>query len=338
MSARVVAAGLVGAGVAVGLVGLGVWLARPRAPHELVIDAPETWWAENGFVALAPPVHLPESAGDRGRTVVWLKLPEGAAIDTVAVSDPRGFTLDFPPGTVADRVEYWRPNADAPLQVADVRGVRVEADGRQVFRVFRPREARPGAALYGYEWARGDAEAKARVHAAITARMEAGSGFAWPSRPEGRQKAIAGYLGKSGCATCHTPDRPDVLVGKSAIGVQRGTDHSGFFVPQTLLRDDAPLESYRTHDPNADDPCVRVTCGDAVATPTTTPAGGKRFRCANGAVPRGRFDLDCAVRAADGHGAAVCASRRVLYDHLDEPAREHFRAAFEACGLAAPPT
>ncbi|MCB9535974.1 MAG: hypothetical protein H6704_06880 [Myxococcales bacterium] len=313
----------------IGWVVIGL-LAAPPTP--LRVEHPAAYWTANGFVPLAPPVHLPEGLAGRTRTVVWLKLPPDAVVRTAR--DARGRpSLRFPPGTVADRVESWRPRPDAPYRVADVRGTRIAADGAQIFRAMRPERPGVGAALFGFEWRRDDAAAGEAVVEAVQAALRRGAGSAWPLPPARREAAAARYRRLADCGGCHTPDRPDSARARTASGVRRGTDGSGFYVPRTVLADAAPLEAYRPYDPNADDPCVRVRCGVADASRWARPNGAVGFRCADGSAPRGTLDLACAERAARPHAAAVCASRRVLYDHLDAAGRRAYAPAFRACGL-----
>lgn len=312
----------------------------------LIIEGQQRWWSEQGFIPLTPPVHLPGGTGGRSKTTVWLKLPEGGVIHTeISGGGPSDGgsagqgapTLRFPPGTIADRVEYWRPSPEAPFRVADVRGTRIEADGRQVFRVFRPEGEGAEARLFGYEWDRGDAEAKARIHDAIYAAMRSGVGFPWKTTPKRREKAIKVYEVRADCSGCHTPNRPDLTEGPSPINVNRGTDAVGFFTPRTVLVNHAPLEAYRPDDPNAGAACITATCPDGTdATPVTTEKG-TRLKCEGRAVPQGRLDLACALESEDeatrAHGRGVCRSRRALYEHLDQMGRAHFAEAFAACGV-----
>lgn len=308
------------------------------APPEgaTIISGQQTWWADQGFVSLTPPVHLPGGTGGRSTTRIWLKIPKDGVIKTV--EGPHGqLTLDYPKGTISDRVEYWRPKAQAPYRVADVRGTEIGADGAQTFRVFRPVGPGAEADLFGYTWLRGDQAVKGQVHEAIYGAMRQGVGFPWKTRPKRRKKAIKVYRARSDCAGCHTSHRPEITTGPSPINVNRGTDAVGFFTPKTLLVDHAPLEGYRPDDPNAADPCVSVTCPSGAEVQRITTDKGTKFQCPEREVPLGRFDLQCALTSDDKgvrqHADAMCDGRAFLYNHLDARGRQAFAKAFTACGI-----
>jgi hypothetical protein len=99
-----------------------------------------------------------------------------------------------------------------------------------------------------------------------------------------------------------------------------------------VLTDEAPMETYRPIDPNADDAFVRYVCGDG-STPDG-PRGTTRVRCANGDVPTLRYALREALAAGEPHARAVCESRRALAGWMTARARRTYAAAFSVCGLA----
>src|SRR5690606_38351491 len=80
--------------------------APPPGVTDLRIDAPLEHHAREGFVLLVPPVHLPSSSPDRDQVETWVKLPEGARIALLWDEAGRP-SLGFPPGTLADRVEWF---------------------------------------------------------------------------------------------------------------------------------------------------------------------------------------------------------------------------------------
>ena len=98
-------------------------------------------------------------------------------------------------------------------------------------------------------------------------------------------------------------------------GPRRATDDAGFYGVLGVLADAAPLEDHRPRDRNADDPFV------AIARP------------GDGGVPRAALDLPRALAAGAPHAAAVCRSRRYLFDHMDPDARAAFAPAFSECGI-----
>ena len=141
-------------GVALGLMA-GLWVASrtaldgpvgpdglPRGVLALRVDRPRGWWVQQGFRKMTPPIALPASGDERLHTEIWLRIPEGGVVRTVWVEGQRRYTLRFPEGTEADRLELWaHERRDSALQhtVADVRGLRILDEGRQRFRVLRPR-------------------------------------------------------------------------------------------------------------------------------------------------------------------------------------------------------
>jgi|GEM_PF-1125076 len=310
----------------------------PPGLQALTIEAPERYWLDGGFVPLEPPIRLPGPVDERTHTTVWLALPEGGTITTRWLEDQQRYTLSFPPGTVADRVATWdhrtKDGRTIPL-VADVRGARVEADGTQTFRLFRPERPGPGQPLVGFEWTRGEATLGAEAHRRLAARMLDGGGFAWRTRPARRERSARVFRRRGACAACHDLDKPEIEREARVDTLYRAADADGFYVPLTVLRDEAPVELYRPRDMNADDPCVTVRCPDGPARLDTKDDGARRYRCDDGSIPRARWDIACAEARGDGHAERVCASRRAIYEHLDGTGREAFATAFEVCGITA---
>ena len=118
----------------------------------------------------------------------------------------------------------------------------------------------------------------------------------------------------------------------------RQTDAAGWFVPETVLRDRAPLEHHRPREMNVDDPYVRFDCpaADGEATPAEIVKhdDGTRWpSCGGKATAIGVLDVASALAAGDAHAKAVCASRRALFDHMDDEGKKAFAAAFEVCGV-----
>ena len=77
-------------------------------------------------------------------------------------------------------------------------------------------------------------------------------------------------------------------------------------------------------------PLVRLK---VAATLETSEAGARRYRCEDASVPIARLDIPCGLRAKDTHADAVCASRRYLYDHMDDVGKRAFADAFVACNI-----
>ena len=103
-----------------------------------IVD-PGTYWEREGFTEMTAPVRPPTTLDGEAHIVVYLRLPKGATIETRAVDGEARDTLAYPPGTVADRVEYFaRAGVDEPphrsWRAADVRGTSI-APGAQEFPV-----------------------------------------------------------------------------------------------------------------------------------------------------------------------------------------------------------
>jgi hypothetical protein len=103
---------------------------------------------------MVPSIHLPTTHASDDLIHVWLRIPDGAVIDARWLHDGRRWERHLPPGTAADRVEYYHIGnvepghaslyldsavADAvDWTIADVRGTKVAQDGSQRFHVYRP--------------------------------------------------------------------------------------------------------------------------------------------------------------------------------------------------------
>jgi hypothetical protein len=295
------------------------------------IENPEEYFHRGGFVQLEPPVHLPSSSAQADQVEVWLALPEDGLIRTLrsAASDS-GYTLEFPAGTRIDRVEWVGLGEDR--KIVDVRGATVQTDGSQRYHVYRRTRAQSGAPLMGFAWpsedpavhsAATDALVDAVVNTPEVARM----------RPAAIKAVGDDLRSKNACQSCHRKQQPVALDQRERL-VLRGTDASGFYVPQTVLADEAPLESYGAHDRNLTDPFVSVRC----ATTEVTNLGHQgRASCSDGAVPRARLDLAAAMAADVPRASRICRARLHLYQQLDPLGQQVFAEAARACA-ATPPT
>lgn len=293
----------------------------PGGVEVLRIDDPGGWWVSEGYHPLAPPVQLP-AVGEDGDVVVWVHVPDGARLDRV------GGRLTWPPGSAADRVE--RRVRDGTLGVVDVRGTRLDDQGRAHDHLLRPFRDAAGEHLVGVSWPAGDPEAKSRALDWLEARLA-------PVPPlSERSEAYRARWGeslrrKAACRRCHVPGRPDARTLGEHGAVARGTDAAGWFTPRTLGADTAPLEAYGAGDPNLADPHVSVACpgGDAPA-----PDGDDgRPTCRDGAIPRASYDVRAALAAGDARARAVCASRSWLAQRMTDGLREAWSPALAACGI-----
>jgi hypothetical protein len=241
---------------------------------------------------------------------VWLKIPAGAHISATILSEQNRFALVYPVGTVAARVESGEG------EILDVRGTEIVEGGAERFFVYRP--SREG--LRGVSWRRGDPEQQALATEKLVGLA---SGEA------------AGHVrSHNDCASCHAHARPpNASLDEHGI-VNRATDTGGFFQVQTVLEDEAPLETYKPLDPNLDSPFVRVSCGDGPPIVERGP-GFLRARCPNGRVPVGHFDVADAALAGDAHALETCEARRALGRLLDGRAARTFERAIAECGPVA---
>jgi hypothetical protein len=286
-----------------------------RNVRRITIDSPNTYWAKNGFVPLVAPLAAPTNADGTDLTVVWLKLPAGAVIRTRRLADGR-VSLSVPPGTEADRVESIGD------EVADVRGIRFEGEGRQTFHVLRPESARHEGGLGGYEWPRGDGEAERSATELLTADILGRDG----RRPADR------FRGLMGCAGCHPSDKPANRRPADAGLPNRPTDGSGLYQILAVLRDETPLESYRPRDVNLDNPFVQILCGDGGAPQTVRGShDSARASCSDGSVPRGRLDVVAALKSGDQRARQVCQARASIAAHLDEAGKRAFAEGLREC-------
>lgn len=317
-------------GLAVGMAALPACRsdAPPPGVTDLRIDAPLEHHAREGFVLLVPPVHLPSSSPDRDQVETWVKLPEGARIALLWDEAGRP-SLELPPGTLADRVEWLGTGDDR--RIVDIRGTRIEADGSQTFYVYRPTAPNPRAPLFGLEWSRDDPQAQ---HAA-TERLATKVGELPPvaGMPPARREAVLdGVRARNACAGCHALSRPENQAPREHGLVDRGTDASGLFTPRTVLWDEVPLEAYGAHDRSWDDPAIEVRCpGEHGPEPAPTPEAGAPRRCPDGAIARGRLRWNAPEPVAKAHRAAVCESRAWLIAHMAQEDAAKLTPALQPC-------
>jgi len=252
------------------------------------------WWADHGFHRIGPPAHLPSSSPDHAQVEVWIRVPEDARVG-LAQREDGVWVTDWPPGTIADRVEY-RGEGDA-RRVVDVRGTRLDEAGAPVDHLYRPQNRDPpGGTLVGYEWPAHDANAREAATDALVRRT-------------GRESLRK----KMDCVGCHVPLRPDNRRPKEHGVVSRGTDADGWFTPTTVLRDAVPVETYGRYDPNVPDPLVSATCG---AEPAGLAGDGARWHCPDGVVPLATRDVARGRATSDPATRALCASRAWLAARL----------------------
>jgi hypothetical protein len=343
------------AAVMLGLVpAAGLAVGQDAADGESGVEAVRTHritdpvgrWQRAGYAGMVPSIHLPTTHAADDLIHVWLRIPEGAAIDARWLPDERRWQLELPPGTAADRVEYYRIGGRAPgaaalyfdsaaadaadWTIADVRGTRVAPDGSQRFHVYRPVSGTDHADLAGWSWPRGDADLQARAtqmlleHCATTPRPT--------GKPPMGPAELDAMRRLNDCAGCHARGKPPLAFDRPGRSLERGTDNLGFYVPTAVLSDHCVVANHRPRDVNADDPFVTVRCGDAPAE-LKVEDGEEWYHCPGARVPTGHRDVRAALAAGHAYTERVCASRRWLYERMTARARRAFAKPLAACGL-----
>ncbi len=316
---------------------LGLWVGlvggcRDRdgdpAVDRVWIEEPEPHF-ERGFVELVPPIALPSSHPDLAQVRIRAKLPVNGEIDLV--DGPDGEVLAFPPGTQMERLEWVGSGSERSL--TDVRGATIDDDGSVWHHNYRRTRLEANAPLVGYRWRADDASAHDRAVERLVAEV-AELPPAVTMSAGGRGAYLDGLRGKAACAKCHVPARPRNDVAGAHGLVNRGTDASAFFTPQTVLTDSVVLEDYGRFDPNLDRPFVTFSCLDGGA-PKRRQGRSNRVRLVcEGSVAVGHFDLEAALLAGDEHARRVCASRLAQAEHLGDRALDKFERAIRMCESA----
>lgn len=294
--------------------------APPPGVSELRIDDPLDYHAREGFVQLTPPAHLPSSSPQRDQVEIWVKLPEAATLE-VAFEHADRPTLEFPPGTAAERVEWFGTGDER--RIVDIRGTIIEPGGAQTFYVYRPTAPDPRAPLFGLAWARGDQAVQRAATEYLVAKVAALPPVVDMAEPR-RAAILDGVRARNACAGCHGLARPENEVPRQHGLVDRGTDRSGLVTPQTVLWDEVPLEVYGAHDRSWEDPAIEVRCAG-------TPVTGPGRRCPDGSIARGRLRWEATDPEARALQSAVCESRLWLAAHMTQNARADIAAALGPC-------
>jgi hypothetical protein len=276
---------------------------------------------------MVPPLRLPGRSGGRSRTSVWLKLPHGSNLRTVRAETGLTPLLDYPAGTVAVRVEEENRATIGEAErwvVADARQTRLGESREQWFGVLRPERGGPDASLAGYEWRRGRKTEERAALQGLAALLRATlSGSA--------DRAVARLQATSDCARCHLPSRPDASWVGEFSEVQRGTDAAGWVQIQSVLLDQAPVETYAPLEQNLDDPAIEFRCGTEPAR--VEPGARPAISCPDERVAIGHLDVRRALERGDARVERLCRARRYLLEHLAQDARQAFRQSFLDCGL-----
>jgi hypothetical protein len=263
-------------------------------------------------------LRLPSDSDLSDTIEVWLKLPEDGAVSVQWVSEAgaKRPSLVFPPGTVADRVEYFRGSEG----VYDVRGARIDAAGASVFHVLEvPRGGDPEW-LRGYEWARADDAADMLAADQLIGLLYKGAS----------QSEMDSFRSSNHCSACHEMNLPRPV--QMTQRLRHRSDARGFFQPTAVIESAMTVRLNRAWDTNFEDPFISVWCGPSPAL-AWLQGDQRGYRCANGTVPLGRLDFQAALGAGDEHALQVCEARAYLHQHLDAGARAAYAAPLAECGL-----
>jgi hypothetical protein len=275
------------------------------------------YWQSNGFAEMVGALRLPTNSARTEKIQVWLKVPDGSKIKARKVNGPKGdrITLEYPPGTVADRINFLQGRS----LVGDVRGARINENGEMIYHVYG--KAKKGDSfLSGYEWARKDDRAD----------VVAGDALVRLLFKHGDSPYAKAFLVDSHCSACHEANSAAPMHMSDGL-VRYETDAAGFFQVLTVVSDEETVRGHRDWDLNADDPFVSVWCGKKRALAMIKE--GRRFYECPGGFPVGRLNLVAALKAGDSHALGLCRSRRYIFEHMDEESRILLASAFAECGL-----
>lgn len=297
--------------------------------HPVQIPNDLDYWRDAGFVDMVGPVRLPTNKVTGDHIAVWLRIPRDEKIAVQWVPDQKRYTIKFPPGTVADRVESARKDREAMLVIhgiGDVRGARIGADGETWFHDYEPVPGEPIKRLRGYEWLRTDP-------AGDNLAADSLINLFYPDAPAKAKKEMAEFRRLNQCGACHQLNRPVPTTATKAGLSFPETDTDGFYQPITVLTDTMTLVNIRPWDLNARDPYITVRCGRKKAQLMTKGQFYRRYTCPDHSVSTGKLDMARALRHGDPHAQKVCAARKYLYDHMTEVGRKAFAHGFAECSI-----
>ena len=290
------------------------------APTGPILKVPNQvdYWKNEGFEKMEGPLRLPTDGSETDIIQVWLKLPENAKLTAQRINDSQEdrYTLIYPPGTIADRIEFEIGSGG----VDDVRGSRIDVDGSPLFHVYETAPGTDQSWLEGYEWRRSD----------DVADVIAGEALIKLLYPHASQGVKNHFRQLNHCGACHEPNAPSPLTTASPFRFE--SDTQGFFQPITVLQNEMTVRDHRSRDINADDPFITVWCGNQ---PTKAVVSGmdRWYSCPNEQAPVGKLDIVAALAAKDAHALQICESRAYLFRHMDDNAQAAFAPAFEECKI-----
>lgn len=308
--------------------GQNIDLHAVRIPNRL------SYWPQHGFVQMVPPVKLPTTKSIHEYIMVWLRIPTGEKITVGWLPKQKRYTLKFPPGTVADRIDGGENQKQAMFTVngiSDVRGARIGAKGRTWWHVYEPVPGESSNWLKGFEWLRTSAHEDDLAADSFIKLY-------YPGVPAKAKREMAVFRKLNQCGACHHRNRPIPTIVKKGSVVFPGatfpeTDADGFFQPITVLTDAMTLVNSRPWDRNVGAPYITVRCGDHKARLTIKGDTYRRYTCPDHRAPVGTLDMATALKHKSPHALKVCASRRYLYEHMTAKGRKDFARDFAECSI-----
>lgn len=304
--------------------GQSIHLHAVRIPNQL------SYWPQHGFVDMVPPVRLPTDKSIHEYIMVWLHIPAGEKISVRWLPNQKRYTLKFPPGTVADRVDGGDDQKQAMFTVngiSDVRGARIDAEGRTWWHVYEPVPGESSNWLNGFEWLRTNAHGDNLAADRLI-------NLYYPGTPAKAKSEMAMFRKLNQCGACHQLNRPIPETTVSKYGFSNPeTGADGFFQPITVLTDTMTVVNIRPWDLNAGDPYITVWCGNHKAKLNTKGDSDRWYICADHRVPVGKLDMVAALQHKDSHALKVCASREYLYEHMTAKGRKDFARYFAECSI-----
>ncbi|MGH8321402.1 MAG: hypothetical protein ACRESX_01260 [Gammaproteobacteria bacterium] len=297
--------------------------------HVVRIPNSISYWQQSGFVNMEPPVWLPTDKSIQEYVMVWLRIPKDKHVSVQWLPDQKRYTLKFPPGTVADRIDGGENQIQAMFTVngiADVRGATIAADGKTWWHVYEPVPGQSSKWLSGYAWLRTGPVGDDRAADSLL-------DLYYPGAPAKAKQEMAEFRRLNQCGACHQVNRPIPTTATDSGESFPETDADGFYQPITVLTDSMTLVNDRSWDLNVDDPYITVWCGHSKAKLTTKGDSYRRYTCPGNVAPVGKLDMVVALKHKDSHALKVCAARKYLYEHMDKQARQAFASGFAECGI-----
>ena len=295
----------------------GAGVVKVQIPNEM------NYWEKSGFVDMVGPLRLPSDKEHLENIRVWLKVPDDQKISVSWVPTQSRYSLVYPVGAVADRVDSSKSDPSSEEGVDDVRGARIDEQSNTIFHDYQTVPDESDQWLKGYEWKRDGDQADKQAADALVALF-------FPSGHNWDPGVIRQFRQLNKCAACHEPDAP--APGTTAPPFRFASDSRGFFQPMTVLENSMTVRDHRDWDLNADDPFITVWCGDK-QTHAVVNGDVRKYECPGDVAPVGKLDIRAALAKHDAHAEQVCKARTYLYQHMDSDAQKAYRSAFEDCGI-----